>query len=438
MTDNNKIKAQYYTLGCKLNFSETSAIATALRSRGILRATVGESPDIIILNSCSVTETADKKGRSLIRRLHSRYPDVPIVVTGCYAQLKPREVADLPGVVLVIGNNEKGKADEFIHNWLIDRKNITRTTPFKDFDTFFPSCQRGDRTRYFLKIQDGCDYFCTYCTIPYARGKSRSGRIEDIVDMTRNAAIAGAKEIVITGVNIGDFGADTGESFFDLLKALDDIQDIHRYRISSIEPNLLSEDIIKWIASEARAFTPHFHIPLQSGSDHVLKLMNRRYDTALFKNRIELIKDLLPDAFIGIDIIAGARGETDEEWEKSFDFIKNLPVTKLHVFPYSERPGTAALHLPEPVAQEVKHQRVNRLTALSDNKLADFMKQRIGKIYDILWEQPQNGNHLMHGFTPNYLRVTAPYDSSLINKISRVRIEGIDSVEPDTFLVSHV
>ncbi|MDE5870231.1 MAG: MiaB/RimO family radical SAM methylthiotransferase, partial [Muribaculaceae bacterium] len=385
--------------------------------------------------TCSVTETADKKGRQLIRRLASRYPDATIVVTGCYAQLKPTEIMDIPGVDIVLGSNEKLKAAEFIDSWLQDKKRRMEVTPFKDITEFRPSCERGDRTRYFLKVQDGCDYFCTYCTIPFARGRSRSGSIAELTEMARQVAAEGGKEIVITGVNIGDFGHLTGESFFDLLKSLDSVEGIERYRISSIEPNLLTPEIIEWIANEARAFTPHFHIPLQAGSDKVLKLMNRRYDTALFASRINKIREMMPDAFIGIDIIAGARGETEEEWNKSFSFVESLPVNKLHVFPYSERPGTGALQIGHIVSQEEKHRRVAQLTALSDRKLHEYMSQRIGREYDVLWEQPGAGSDRMHGFTPNYLRVTAPYEPAKINTVSRVSLRAIDEFETDSFTV---
>ncbi|MDE6256105.1 MAG: tRNA (N(6)-L-threonylcarbamoyladenosine(37)-C(2))-methylthiotransferase MtaB [Muribaculaceae bacterium] len=434
MTDQyQNLKAEYHTLGCKLNFSETSAIGKMLSEKGILRAGKGDIPDIVVINTCSVTETADKKGRQLIRRLSSRYPDATIVVTGCYAQLKPGEVMEIPGVDIVLGSNEKLRAAEFIDSWLKNHEKKMEVTPFLDIREFQPSCERGDRTRYFLKVQDGCDYFCTYCTIPFARGRSRSGSIEDLTETARNVAAEGGKEIVITGVNIGDFGRDTGENFFSLIKSLDSVEGIERYRISSIEPNLITPEMIDWIASEARAFTPHFHIPLQAGSDAVLKLMNRRYDTALFESRINKIREAIPDAFIGIDIIAGARGETQEEWDKSYEFVSRLPVDKLHVFPYSERPGTKALNIGHKVSQEEKHRRVAMLTSLSDKKLHDFMSERVGREYDVLWEQPAAGNDRMHGFTPNYLRVVVPLDDTLVNTISRVRLTGIDEEEPDSF-----
>ncbi len=426
------LKAAFHTLGCKLNFSETSAIGKVLYERGVTRAARGDSPDIIVVNTCSVTETADKKGRQLIRRLAARYPEATMVVTGCYAQLKPEEVAALEGVDIVLGSNEKLKAAEYIDKWLDSRSKQVDVTPFREIDGFIPSCERGDRTRYFLKVQDGCDYFCTYCTIPFARGKSRSGTISQLTEMARAAADEGGKEIVITGVNIGDFGKNTGETFFDLIKSLDKVEGIERYRISSIEPNLLTEEIIRWVARESRAFMPHFHIPLQAGSDLVLKKMNRHYDTSLFESRITMIKDMIPDAFIGVDVIAGARGETHEEWEKGIAFIESLPITRLHVFPYSERPGTAALLLGDSVPPSERHRRVNTLTAISDRKFEAFYNEHIGSEAEVLWEHPVRGGEEMHGFTRNYIRVTAPCRPELINTLSRVRLTGHDTSDPDS------
>lgn len=410
------ITAEYHTLGCKLNFSETSAIGRALNERGVRRAADGETPDIVVVNTCSVTETADKKGRSLIRRLAARYPQAAIVVTGCYAQLKPGEVASLPGVELVLGSGEKLKAAEYVDRFLQSRQSVTEVTPARQIATFEPSCERGDRTRWFLKVQDGCDYFCTYCTIPYARGRSRSGIIADLTDRARKAAGEGAKEIVITGVNIGEFGSDNGQSFFDLIRELDTVQGIERYRISSIEPNLLTDDIIDWVA-QSRAFMPHFHIPLQSGSDRVLKLMNRRYATSLFRERVEHIRRVMPHAFIGVDVIAGARGETEREWAEACRFIESLPVSRLHVFPYSERPGTAALHLPDPVPQAEKHRRVEQLIAISDTKLRQFLDSQHGAERPVLWEHTVH-HGMMQGFTDNYVRVQTPFDAGMVNRIS--------------------
>lgn len=434
MTDQtNSLKAAYFTLGCKLNFAETSTLGKILSGKGIMRAAKGEKPDLCIVNTCSVTEMADKKGRRLIRSLATRYPEASIVVTGCYAQLKPDEVSALPGVDIVLGSNEKLLMAEYIDRWLIDRKKRTEVTPVFSISEFRPSCERGDRTRFFLKVQDGCNYFCTYCTIPYARGRSRSGVTGDLVNMAREAAAAGGKEIVITGVNIGEYGRDNGQDLFTLLRRLDEVEGIERYRISSIEPNLLTEEIIRWIAEEARAFMPHFHIPLQSGSDAVLRLMNRRYDTSLFASRISAIRTMIPNAFIGVDIIAGARGETPQEWDKSLAFAESLDVTRYHVFPYSERPGTKALLLGDIVSQEEKHRRVGLLTKLSDKKMESFMKKSLGSVRPVLWEQ-SSGEGRMHGLTDNYLRVEAPLDTSLINTVTPTRLISIHPDEPELII----
>ncbi len=431
MTDQtDSLKAAYFTLGCKLNFSETSTIGKILASKGITRAAKGETPDLCIVNTCSVTEMADKKGRRLIRSLATRYPEATIVVTGCYAQLKPEEVAALPGVDIVLGSNEKLRMADYIDRWLSDHKKQVEVTPSLSIKEFRPSCERGDRTRFFLKVQDGCDYFCTYCTIPFARGRSRSGVTSDLVAMAREAAASGGREIVLTGVNVGEYGKDNGQDLFSLLRALDEVEGIERYRISSIEPNLLTEEIIRWIAEVSRAFMPHFHIPLQSGSDAVLKLMNRRYDTSLFASRVKVIREMIPDAFIGVDIIAGARGETPEEWEKSLAFADSLDVTRYHVFPYSERPGTKALLLGDVVSQEEKHRRVGLLTNLSDRKMDSFMKKHCGTVRPVLWEQP-SGEGMMHGLTDNYLRVEAPLRRELINRVVPVRLVGIHPEEPE-------
>lgn len=438
--DLNQHTVAYYTLGCKLNFAETSAIGAILADKDFRRALPEEEPDLVVVNTCSVTETADKKARSLIRRIARQWPETTIVVTGCYAQLKPDEVASLPGVDIVLGSNEKLRIAEYVDKWMLDHRPIVEHTATPDITTFMPSCERGDRTRYWLKVQDGCDYYCTYCTIPFARGRSRSGSIASMVSQAREAAAAGGKEIVLTGVNIGCFGRDTGESFFDLLKSLDNVEGIERYRISSIEPNLLTEEIIRWIAEESRAFMPHFHIPLQSGSDAVLRLMNRRYDTSLFASRIDYIKKYIPDAFIGVDVIAGARGETPEEWEISKRFIESLPVTRLHIFPYSERPGTAALKMQAPsVEAGLRHRRVAELQHISDKMLAEYMKSMKGKIRPVLWE------HLLHddpeymtGLTDNYLRVIAPAKKEWLNKITNVELSGISSRHEEAIDASHI
>lgn len=379
---------------------------------------------------------ADKKGRSLIRRIAAKYPDATIVVTGCYAQLKPEEVAAIPGVDIVLGSDEKLRIERYVDRWLEERRGCVAVTPLKEIRDFLPSCERGDRTRYFLKVQDGCDYFCSYCTIPFARGRSRSPKVADLVDQARRVADEGGREIVLTGVNVGDFGKGSGETFFDLIRALDKVAGISRYRISSIEPNLLTPEIISWVARESRAFMPHFHIPLQSGSDEVLSLMRRRYGTGLFARRIEAVRRELPDAFIGVDVIAGARGETPERWRDALRFIESLPVTRLHVFPYSERPGTLALSLDECVVDvHERHVRVAKLTEVSDRKLRAFMEASVGKEADVLWEAPTHPDAPMHGFTPNYLRVVAPYAPEMVNTVTRVRLAGLHPTEPESMSI---
>lgn len=413
-------KAVYYTLGCKLNFAETSTIGKTLKEAGVRTARKGEQADICVINTCSVTEMADKKCRQAIHRLAKAHPGAFIVVTGCYAQLKPGQVADIEGVDLVLGAEQKGDLMKYLGNLEKHEHGEAITTATKDIRTFVPSCSRGDRTRYFLKVQDGCDYFCSYCTIPFARGRSRNGKIADLVEQARQVAAEGGKEIVLTGVNIGDFGKTTGESFFDLVKALDEVEGIERYRISSIEPNLLTDEIIEYVA-RSRRFMPHFHIPLQSGCDEVLKLMRRRYDTALFAHKIQKIKLLMPDAFIGVDVIVGTRGETPEYFEQAYEFIRSLDVTQLHVFSYSERPGTQALKIDYVVSPEDKHQRSQRLLALSDEKTRAFYARHIGQEATVLMEHSKTGAP-MHGFTSNYIRVELNHNDDLDNHLIHVRL----------------
>lgn len=413
-------KAVYYTLGCKLNFSETSSIGKMLKDVGVRTVRKGEKADICVINTCSVTEIADKKCRQAIHRLTKQHPGAFVVVTGCYAQLKPKQVSNIEGVDLVLGAEQKGELINYLGSLEKHEHGEAITTATKDIRSFAPSCSRGDRTRYFLKVQDGCDYFCSYCTIPFARGRSRNGKIEDLVAQARQAAAEGGKEIVLTGVNIGDFGKTTGETFFDLVKALDQVEGIERFRISSIEPNLLTDEIIEYVA-HSRAFMPHFHIPLQSGCDEVLKLMRRRYDTALFASKIRKIKELMPDAFIGVDVIVGTRGETPEYFEKAYEFIRGLDVTQLHVFSYSERPGTQALKIDYVVPAEEKHQRSQRLLALSDEKTKAFYARHIGQEAKVLMEKSKAGMP-MHGFTENYIRVELEHDDSLDNHLVQVRM----------------
>lgn len=419
----NNSKVYFHTFGCKLNFAETSTVAGIFAEHGLLRAGVGDIPDIVVINTCSVTEVADKKCRQAIHSYHKRFPHAAIVVTGCYAQLKHTDIIEMPGVAVVAGNDKKDRLHEFLTRWKVDKERQEHVIPAKDIENFTPSCSRGDRTRYFLKVQDGCDYWCSYCTIPRARGRSRSGTIAQIVSQAQQASAQGGKEIVITGVNIGDFGRRNGETFEGLVRALDEVDGIERYRISSIEPNLLSDDIIDFCASSKR-FMPHFHIPLQCGSDTVLKLMRRRYDTALFRHKIERIRQVMPDAFIGVDLIVGARGETDECFEESFNFCKELDISRLHVFVYSERPGTQALGLDGKVHPKVQRQRANRMLSLSDDKLKDFSSRFIGSVRPVLLEHTKPG-HPMSGFTDNYLKIEVDAPVSLDNTIVDVRLDRL-------------
>lgn len=404
------LTADYVTLGCKLNFAETSTVARLMADHGISRVHAGDRADIVVVNTCSVTAEADKKCRQAIRHAARRHPGAAIIVTGCYAQLRPDEVAAIPGVAIVAGNDRKGLLTEYLDNWLAQRRARSYVTPADDITSFTPSCSRGDRTRYFLKVQDGCDYRCSYCTIPMARGRSRSASIAEIVGQAREVAAEGGREIVITGVNIGDFGrrAGHGETFFDLCRALDEVDGIERYRISSIEPNLLTDPLIEWLAGESRRFMPHFHIPLQSGSDAVLRLMGRRYTTELFRHKIEEIRRLIPDAFIGVDLITGARGETPELFEASREFVDSLDISRLHVFPYSERRGTRALGLDAVVVPEAeKHRRARAMIALSEAKLRRFSERFTGAVRPVLLEHIADDGSVA-GFTDNYLRVELP------------------------------
>ena len=416
--------AVYYTLGCKLNFSETSTFGKMLQEMGVRTAAKGQRADICLINTCSVTEVADQKCRQVIRRMVRENPGAFVVVTGCYAQLEADEVAAIDGVSLVLGSNEKANLIQFLSEaWSGNPTSKTFRQKTKDINSFAPSCSRGSRTRYFLKVQDGCDYFCTYCTIPYARGFSRNPTIASLVEQVKVAADEGGKEIVLTGVNIGDFGKTTGEHFIDLVKALDSVVGICRYRISSLEPDLLSDELIDYCAS-SRAFMPHFHIPLQSGSDTVLKLMHRHYDTQLFADKINRIKSAMPDAFIGVDVMVGCRGETPECFQQTFEFLKALDVTQLHVFPYSERPGTSALAIPYVVSEKDRKLRSKLLLGLSNKKTEAFYTKYIGQTVEVLFEKASKGK-AMHGFTRNYIRVELPpkeADASLDNQLVTVRL----------------
>ncbi len=402
-----------YTLGCKLNFAETSYIGKQLTDNGFRRAKTGEQAGICLINTCSVTDLADRKGRQAIKKYARLHPDAFVIVTGCYAALKPEEVQAIEGVDLVINANEKGNVLGKVLGESFENCN--------DQNQFSPACSQDDRTRYFLKVQDGCDYFCTYCTIPLARGKSRNGKIADIVKMAQEIAAKGAKEIVLSGVNIGDFGKSTDERFLDLIKALDTVEGVARYRISSIEPNLLTDEIIEFVAQSGK-FAPHFHIPLQAGSDAVLKLMKRRYNTDFFAHKIAKIKSLLPNAFIGIDVIVGTRGETAEYFEETYRFIEQLDIAQLHVFSYSERAGTAALNIPHIVSPQEKKERSERLHQLSTQKTERFYRSQIGKTAQVLWEERKKDGK-MSGFTENYVQVKTAYDKAKVNTIENIKIE---------------
>ena len=423
--------AKFYTLGCKLNFSETSTFARTLYNMGVREAKKTEQADICLINTCSVTEVADHKCRQIIHRMVRQNPGAFVIVTGCYAQLESATVAKIEGVDLVLGSNEKADLVQYLSdawNKVDTAKEETSEGEYhsvktKDIKSFQASCSRGNRTRYFLKVQDGCNYFCTYCTIPFARGFSRNPTIQSLVAQAEEAAREGGKEIVLTGVNIGDFGKTTGESFLDLVKALDKVEGIQRFRISSLEPDLIDDELIAYCA-ESRAFMPHFHIPLQSGSDEVLELMHRRYDTALFARKIKLIKEKMPDAFIGVDVMVGSRGERPEYFEDCYNFLDSLPVTQLHVFPYSERPGTAALSIPYVVDDREKKHRAHKLLKLSEEKTRAFYAAHIGQEADVLFEKAARGK-AMHGFTDNYIRVELSPDQAkeeYDNQILRVRL----------------
>lgn len=418
-------KVSFHTLGCKLNFVETSEIGNRLINMGFEIAKKGEKADVCVVNTCSVTEVADRKGRQIIKQMVRQNPGAYVIVTGCYAQLKPDEVAALEGVDLVLGAHDKFDILPHLQDGLTkNSETIVEHTKRSEIKSFFPTCTRGDRTRYFLKVQDGCDYFCTYCTIPIARGKSRNASVEETVQQARIAAKEGAKEIVITGVNIGDFGKSTGETFEQLVRALDEVEGIERYRISSIEPNLLTDEIIRFCA-QSKKFVPHFHIPLQCGSDDVLALMKRRYKRQLFADRIHTIHSLMPNAFIGVDVIVGTNGETESFFEDAVEFIKGLQISQLHVFSYSERPNTFALQIPGKVSVAEKKRRSEVLHDLSEEKRIAFYERMIGREALVLWEEKRTGRK-MHGFTDNYVRVERPYDRSLVNTITSVSLGGFN------------
>ncbi len=420
-------KAAYLTLGCKLNFAETSAIGKQLSRVGVRKAREGEVAEICVINTCSVTELADKKCRQAVRKMIKENPGAYIVVTGCYAQLKPEDISEIEGVDIVLGSEQKLDVVAYLDELKKKDKGVIHTTKTSSIKSFVPSCSQDDRTRYFLKVQDGCDYFCSFCTIPFARGRSRNGTIESMVKQAEEVAARGGKEIVLTGVNIGDFGKTTGETFFDLVQALDNVEGIERFRISSIEPNLLTDEIIEFVANSKR-FAPHFHIPLQSGSDAVLKLMRRRYDTALFRHKVEMIKSILPDAFIGVDVIVGTRGETDEYFEETRTFLESLDFSQLHVFTYSERPNTQALKIDYEVDPRTKHARCKTLLDLSDRKLDTFYKSQKGTARKVLFEHTEHDN-MMYGFTENYVKVETPFDETKANEVKRITLGDFNKLK---------
>lgn len=413
-------KILFHTLGCKLNFAESSSIEKKILEKGFERANANETPDICIINTCSVTEVADRKDRQVIKQMITRYPNAIIVVLGCYAQLKPEAIAQIEGVDLIIGSQNKFDIVNLIDTLEKKRTSEIIHTQRSGINKFNASCTRGGRTRFWLKVQDGCDNFCTYCAVPIARGKSRNDTIANTVEQAQLAVEMGAMEIVISGVNIGDFGKSTNETFYDLIVALDQIEGTFRYRISSIEPDLLSDEIIQYTA-HSKHFVPHFHIPLQSGCDEVLSLMKRHYKTDLYADKVRAIKECMPNAFIGVDVIVGTNGETEEYFNTTYQFLKQLDISQLHVFSYSERANTAALKIDHKVNSIEKKRRSDILHELSEEKRIQFYQSQIGRKAEVLWEERKKGN-IMRGFTDNYIIVERPYDKSLVNQITQVTL----------------
>lgn len=413
-------RVAFYTLGCKLNFSESSSIGMQLEKEGFSTDRFESGADIYVINTCSVTENADRKCRKVVQEALRFNPKADVVVIGCYAQLKPTEISEIPGVKLVLGASEKFNLPAHLKELALGSGGGIYNAPIKETNVFVPAFSGEDRTRTFMKVQDGCDYFCTFCTIPLARGKSRSNTIEQTVKMAHEIAATGTKEVVLTGVNLGDFGIQHGESFYHLVKALDEVDGIERFRISSIEPNLLEDRIIEFVASSKR-FAPHFHIPLQSGSDELLIRMRRKYLRDLYTNRVEQIRKWMPDAAIGVDVIVGFPGETDDHFEETYAYLRDLDISYLHVFPYSERANTTARKLSGSVPVKMRHERSKRLRILSDKKKRAFYESQIGKQAEVLFEAEENQGK-MYGFTGNYVRIEADYDPLLINEISSLRI----------------
>lgn len=417
-------RVSFHTLGCKLNFSESSTLAREFEQGGYLRVEPSDATDVAVINSCSVTEHADKKCRNIIRKIHRRNPNAIIAVTGCYAQLKPNDIAAIEGVDIILGNNNKGDLFRRVEELQEKGKAEVYSCSVEEMTRFFAAYSSGDRTRSFLKVQDGCDYKCAYCTIHYARGASRNIPIATIVEEAREIVAAGQKEIVITGINTGDFGRTTGEKFIDLLRALDEVEGVERYRISSIEPNLITDEIIEFCA-KSHKFMPHFHIPLQSGSTHILGLMRRRYTADRYRERIAKIRELMPDTFLGVDVIVGFPGESEEHFMETYHLLEEVGASFLHIFPFSERPGTPAVEMPNKVQSRISTERVARLEELSDRLHKEFASKYLGTKREVLFESTDHSG-MMYGYTDNYLRVSAPYDTALINNICRVRLNAFD------------
>ena len=417
-------KVAFGTLGCKLNFSETSTIARSFQEQGFARVDFREKADVYVINTCSVTDSADKKSRAMIRLATRLNPAAFVVVIGCYAQLKPEEAASIEGVDLILGANDKFNITKYLENLDKHAQSEVHGCTFKEITDFQPASSFGDRTRSFLKVQDGCNYFCTYCTIPMARGKSRNPSISAILQEAKNLSLHGIKEINLTGVNIGDFGRSTGESFLDLLKALDQTEEIIRIRMGSVEPNLLNDEIIDFVAQSHR-IAPHFHIPLQAGSDEVLMLMKRRYTTTLFQHRVESIRKKLPHAFIGVDVIAGMNGETPELFESSMQFIEQLDVSQLHAFPYSERANTKALAVSGTVPVAERKERTQQLIRLSEKKLHHFYENNLGRMVTVLFEN-QHNTRTASGWTENYIRVEVPFNADILNTTRQLKLLHIN------------
>ncbi len=417
-------KVAFYTLGCKLNFSETSTIARNFENQGFAKVDFNDNPDIFIINTCSVTENADKKCRNIVKKALKINPDAFVTMIGCYAQLKPTQISEIPGVDLVLGANEKFNILEHIEN--LEKKELAevKANNIKETKDFIPSFSMGDRTRSFLKIQDGCDYFCTFCTIPLARGKSRNSSISETLNEANKIADSDIKEVVLTGVNIGDFGQGGDENFHQLVQELDKIKGIDRWRISSIEPNLLENETIEFVAN-SNHFVPHFHIPLQSGSDTLLKAMRRKYLSERYEDRVSKIKELMPDACIGVDVIVGFPGETEEEFMKTVNFLNGLDVSYYHVFTYSERANTTAKKMAGSVPINVRRERSKQLQIHSEKKKRHFYSTQLGKIKTVLFEAEENEGTIF-GFTDNYVKVKMPYDKSLVNQLIKVHLKEID------------